>query len=72
MEAVFSAHVQIVPAPPPPSLVYRWYRVPFPGVKLPGRGFNHANVKEKLEMYPYTLSAPFMVCFGVKFTCIYI
>ena len=25
----------------PPSLVYQWYWVPFPGVKQPGLGFDH-------------------------------
>jgi len=41
-----------------------------PGVKLPGRVFNHAKVKDKVEIYAYTLSVPFVVCYGMKFTCI--
>ena len=38
------------------SLLYNWYRVPFPGVKRPGPGANHsssssAEVKERVELY---------------------
>jgi hypothetical protein len=45
----------------PPSLLYSWYRVSFPGVKRPGCGVNHppsssAGVKERVELYLYSHS----------------
>ena len=40
----------------PPSLMYKGNKVPLPGVKLPMRGFNHAKVKEKLDIYPLPLT----------------
>jgi hypothetical protein len=47
----------------PPSLLYNWYRVSFPGVKRPGRGVTHpppssAEVKERVELYLYSLYGP--------------
>jgi hypothetical protein len=47
----------------PPILLYNGYRVPFPGVKRPGRGVNHpppssAEVKERVEVYLYSPSGP--------------
>jgi hypothetical protein len=44
-----------------PSLLYNWCRVFFSGVKRLGRGVNHpplsdAEVKERVELYLYTLS----------------
>jgi hypothetical protein len=47
----------------PPSLLYNGYRVSFPGVKRPGRGANHpppssAEVKERVELYLYSLYEP--------------
>ena len=46
-----------------PSLLYDGYRVSFPGVKRPGRGINHpppssAEVKDRIELYIYSLSGP--------------
>ena len=43
------------------SLLYNGYCVPFPGAKLPGRGVSHpppssAEVKERVELYLYSLS----------------
>ena len=40
----------------PTSILYSEYRVPFPGVKQPGRGVHHppptsAEVKERIELY---------------------
>jgi hypothetical protein len=45
----------LTPALGPPSLIFSWYRVSFPEVKRPGRGFNHpppssAEVKEIVEL----------------------
>ena len=45
----------------PSSLLYDGYRVSFPRIKRPGRGVNHpptssADVKEKVELYLYSLS----------------
>ena len=45
----------------PPNLLYNGYRVSFPGVQRPGNGVNHlpsssAEVKERLELYLYSLS----------------
>jgi hypothetical protein len=42
----------------PPSLLYNGYRV-LPGLKRPGRGVDHAppssaEVKERVELYPYS------------------
>jgi len=39
----------------PPSLLYKGYQVPFPGVKWPGRGVDHpprfsADAKERVEL----------------------
>ena len=39
----------------PPSLLYNWYRVSFPGVKRPGRGVDHPppssdEVKERVDL----------------------
>jgi hypothetical protein len=47
----------------PPSLLYNWYRVSFPGVKRSGRGVDHpppssAEVKERVELYLYSPSRP--------------
>ena len=47
----------------PHSLPYNEYRVSFPGVKRSGRGVNHpppssAEVKERVELYLYSLSGP--------------
>ena len=44
-----------------PSIVYNRYRVYLPGVKRPGRGVNHpppsnAEIKERVELYLYSLS----------------
>jgi hypothetical protein len=46
-----------------PSLLYNGYRVSFPEVKRPGRGVDHpptssAEVKERVELYLYSLSGP--------------
>ena len=46
-----------------PSLVSNGHRVSFPGIKRPGRGFNHpppssAEVKEKVDLYLYSPSGP--------------
>ena len=45
----------------PPSLLYNSYGVSIPGVKMPGRGLNDlpsssAEVKERVELYLYSLS----------------
>ena len=40
-----------------PSLLYNGYRV-IPGVKRPGRGVDHAEVKERVELYLYSSSGP--------------
>jgi hypothetical protein len=47
----------------PPSLLYNWYRVSFPGVKRPDRGVGHpsqsgAEVKERVELYLYFYHGP--------------
>ena len=52
-----------------PSLLYNAYRVPFPGVKRPGRGANHpppcnAEVKERVELYLYFPSGPSWAVIG--------
>ena len=46
----------------PPSLMYKGNKVPLPGVKLPMRGFNHAKVKEKLDIYPLLPVCAFVFC----------
>jgi hypothetical protein len=45
----------------------------FSGLKLPGRGDDHqppssAKVKERVELYLYSLSWAFVACFRVNFT----
>jgi hypothetical protein len=60
--ARFSALVQTGPAPPP-RLLYNGYRFSLSGVKRPERGVNHpppssAEVKERVDLYIYSLSAP--------------
>jgi hypothetical protein len=48
----------------PPSLLYSGYRVSLPGVKRPGRGVklpplpSSAEVKERVDLYFYSLSGP--------------
>ena len=47
----------------PPSFLYSGYQVSFLGVKRQGRGVNHpspssAQVKERVELYLYSLSGP--------------
>jgi len=47
----------------PPSILYNGYWVSFPGVKWQGHGINHpplssAEVKERVELYPYSPSGP--------------
>jgi len=47
----------------PTRLLYNRHRVSFPGIKRPGRGINHlptsnADVKETVELYPYSPSGP--------------
>jgi hypothetical protein len=49
--------------PPPPNLLYNWYRVSFPGIKRPARGVNHpptsrAEVKEIVALCIYSPSGP--------------
>ena len=51
----------------PPSLLYNAYRVPSPGVKRPGRGFDHlppssGEVEERVELHllPSGLSWPLL------------
>jgi hypothetical protein len=46
----------------------------FPGVKRPGLSVDHpppssAEVKERVELYLYSPSGPFMACSRVNFTC---
>ena len=46
-----------------PSLLYNGYRASFPEVKRPERGVNHPHpssteVKERIELYLYSLSGP--------------
>ena len=57
----------------PPSLLYNWYRVSFPGAKWPERGVDHsplscAEVKERVELYLYPPLWAIMACSGVNFT----
>jgi hypothetical protein len=45
------------------QISYSTCRITFPGVKWPGRGVNHpppstAEVKERVELYPYSSSGP--------------
>jgi hypothetical protein len=61
MEARFSAPVQTGPGAHPAS--YTMVTVFFPGVKRLGRGLDHAppsnaEVKERVELYPYSPSRP--------------
>jgi len=57
----FSASVQTGPGAHPAS--YKMSNGSFPGVKFPGRGFDHpptsgAVVKERAELYLYSPSGP--------------
>jgi len=59
--ARFSTPVQTDPGDHPAS--YTMDTVSFPGIKRPGRGFDHpplsnAEVKERVELYLYTPSGP--------------
>jgi hypothetical protein len=61
----------------PPSLLYKGYRVSFPGIKRPGRGVDHpppysAEVKERVELYLYSSSGDFMACSRLNFTFTFI
>jgi hypothetical protein len=54
-----------------PSLLYNGYRLSFPVLKRPGRGFNHpplcsAEVKEIVELYVYYPSGPSWPVLGVS------
>jgi hypothetical protein len=56
----------------PPNLLHNGYWISFPGVKRPGRGFDHllpssAEVKERVELYLYSRSKP-SSC--VMFVCV--
>jgi len=47
----------------PPSFLYNWYRLSFPGVKRSGRGVNHpspssAKMNERLQLHLYSPSGP--------------
>jgi len=60
-EARFSAFVQTDPGAHPAS--YKTGNGPLPEVKRPGRGADHpppssAEVKERVELYLYSLSGP--------------
>jgi hypothetical protein len=61
--ARFSASVQTGPGAPP-SLLYNGYRVPFPGVKRPGRGVDHPlHLEARLKkVYSYTSTLPAGPC----------
>jgi hypothetical protein len=53
-------------------ILYSGYRVPFPGVKRPGRGVNHprvssTEVKERVEVYLYSTSGPSWPVLGRNF-----
>jgi hypothetical protein len=57
----------------PPSLLYDAYRLSFPGIKRPGRGFNHpppssVEVKERVELYLYSASEPLWLILGRSIT----
>ena len=61
------------PALGPPSLLYNGYRVAFPGIKRPGCGFNHSNtpsaeVRRRVELYPYSPILAFTTYSRVNFT----
>ena len=63
--ARFSAPVQTGPGAHPASC--RMVTGSFPGVKRPGRGVDHpppssAEVKERVELYLYSPSGPFVAC----------
>ena len=55
----------------PPSHLYNWYRVSFPGIKRPGRGFEHTlpsrtEVQDRVDsVFPIWV---FMAFFRVDFT----
>ena len=62
----------------PLSLLYGGNRVLFPGIKRPGRGFNYpssssAEVKERVELYIFSISGPswpvLMGNFTFSFVC---
>jgi hypothetical protein len=57
----------------PLNLLYNRYCVSFSGVKMLGHGNDHlfpsiAKVKERVEIYLYSLSWPSMSCHKAKFT----
>ena len=59
----------------PPSLLYNRYQVFFLGVKRPEHGVNHppppsAEVKERVELYLYSLSRPLWPLPGWIYLCI--
>ena len=67
MGARFSAPVQTGPGAHPAS--YTVGTVSFPGVKQPGRGVDHppsssAEVKERVELYLYSLFGPSWLVLG--------
>jgi len=69
--AKFSAPLQTGPGAHP--AFYTMGTESFPGVKRPGCGVDHpsqsrAEVKEKVELYLYSPSGPFVACSGVSFT----
>jgi hypothetical protein len=69
MGARFSAPVQTCPGAHPAS--YTMGTGTLPGVKRPGRGVDHsprssAEVKEKVELYLYSPSGPFVACSRVN------
>ena len=72
VKARFPAPVQISPGDSP-SLLYNGYRVSFSGVKRPERGADHpppssAEVKERKQLYFYSLSGPSWPVLGPTFT----
>jgi hypothetical protein len=67
--ARFSASVQTGPGAHPAS--YTMGTGPFPGVKRPGRGVDHpppstVAVKERVQLYLYFKSEPFLACCRVN------
>lgn len=53
----------------PPSLLYKRYRISFPGEKRPGRDINHAHpssaeVKEIVKLYLYSSAGPWRTVLG--------
>ena len=53
-------------------LIHKGYRVSFPGVRRPGRGFNHpplsrVEVKERVELYLYSRYGPSWPVLGRNF-----